>query len=100
MSEVKFTPGPWHFDPRDGDFGDICSVEAVTEDGKMVRQEICTLLVDDDDRETVKATARLIAASPDLYAACERMVRAQGEDVGAVIEAMDMARAALAKATQ
>lgn len=42
--------------------------------------------------------ARLIAASPELLAACEAMVTARSGAVGDVIAAMDMAEKAIAKA--
>jgi hypothetical protein len=44
-----------------------------------------------------EANARLICAAPDLKAVCEMIVAAQSGDVGDVINAMDAARAVLAK---
>lgn len=58
---------------------------------------------DDDDGETVlpiEANAALFAAAPDLYAACEALLDVVGE-INAErrsFEALDDARAALAKA--
>src|SRR4051794_27507706 len=77
----EHTPGPWKAD-IDGPFtlgGDTIGVEAVTPDGKMVRREICTLLIDteedDDTPEAMedKANALLVAASPELLASCQEM---------------------------
>ncbi len=67
---AEHTPGPWS---AQMDAGDWIGVEAVTGDGDLVRREICTCLTDDDDRED-RANARLIAAAPDLLAACELFV--------------------------
>jgi hypothetical protein len=87
MSEAKHTPGPWKADV-DGPFtlgGDTVSVEAITEDGKLVRREICTLLIDTEEDEDSpeaeedKANARLIAAAPDLLAACQNFLALYGE---------------------
>jgi hypothetical protein len=73
----RHTPGPWKADVA-GPFvlgGDTIAVEAVTEDGAMVRREICTLMIDteiDEDTpeaEEDKANARLIALAPRMYEA-------------------------------
>ena len=69
MSKAKHTPGRWHFDERQVGMSDCASVEALTDDGKMVTREICTVLLDDDDPSEDAANARLIAAAPDLLAA-------------------------------
>lgn len=58
--------------------------------------------VSDADVETIKANAALIAASPDLLAACQWMLRALKPFVEAEGEEDDVcesARAAIAKAT-
>lgn len=53
MSESKFTAGPWEEEPCDGEY-------YVRAPGRVVAQDI---LSEDD--------ARLIAAAPELLAACE-----------------------------
>lgn len=74
------TKGPWHID-LETPFtlgGDSRSVEALTPDGKMVTREVANLLFDTDEWPDGEgwledaANARLIAAAPDLLAACER----------------------------
>ena len=103
MSEVKHTPGPWtwldhgdwhelvHYIPGETFKDGTPLYFRVISDGSAGGEYGPDIDVNGPD-------ARMIAAAPDLYAACERLVRAQGEDVGAVIEAMDMARAAISKA--
>jgi hypothetical protein len=74
---LRHTPGPWKAD-IEGPFtlgGDTIVVEAITEDGKQVRREICTLLIDteksDDSPEALedKANAKLIEAGPEMLEA-------------------------------
>jgi len=73
---TKHTPGPWQASPDyavDGQhrFNDWGGVEAITPDGKYVRREICTFLIDEDGVLEDIANARLIAAAPDLLQACQ-----------------------------
>lgn len=89
---VDHTPGPWRVDLT-GPFtlgGDAVPVEAVTDDGKHVRREICTCLLDTDSHpdgaewQEDAANARLIAAAPDLLAAARRMRNSLGRCAGQI----------------
>ena len=98
MSESKHTPGPWRaygFMITGGDFRQVAECNMPV--GTPGREEDAT--VDED-----QANARLIAAAPDLLAACEMLISDPSEEwsqtefdrrVGA---ARDMARAAVKKA--
>jgi hypothetical protein len=61
------TPAPWEATSDDG--AEVGLVEALSVDRKHVNREICHVL-DGGDAET-SANLRLIAAAPDLLAACE-----------------------------
>ena len=95
------TPGPWEVDDE--------SIYAKNSDGSW--QQVAELpgwrtnkgeVMSDTDR----ANARLIAAAPDLLAACHALMRAEpmqegkrgGEIMGQISLAIDAARAAIAKA--
>jgi hypothetical protein len=82
--ETRHTPGPWEADVR-GPFalgGDMIAVEAVTDDGREVRREICTLMIDTSENDDTpeaqedKANARLIAESPVRDDLLRRLVAA------------------------
>ena len=71
MIEVKHTPGPWSIDGPNR-FG----CPRITAPYKPT----CTYLIaeaspDCPDDATMQANARLIAAAPDLLAACEALLR-------------------------
>ncbi len=74
--EAAFTPGPWCVDTMawNDDTTHIGCVVAVTLPGHMTAAGPKTLKIgrakDDQCRVNVEANARLIAAAPDLYAAC------------------------------
>lgn len=84
MAETKFTPGPWK--------------AQLDEFGQMVvecpQSNLITLLLPDDNKNYVD-DAHLIAAAPDLYAALELLLSAQGQMEE---KAIKMAKVALAKA--
>jgi hypothetical protein len=91
MSESKFTPGPWDYH-----FTEINPYHAyIHGDDKE-----CIALMDSRGglakTDEIKANARLIAAAPDLLAACEAFVEADCQD-GASL-AFSMAVDAIAKA--
>lgn len=113
--KAKHTPGPWHVD-LESEFtlgGDSTSVEAITPDGKLVRREVCNLLLSTDDHpdgpEWLEdaANARLIAASPDLLAACDALTARlasfvalhPGQADASDYAALDAGEAAIDKAT-
>ena len=96
---MNHTPGPWIFDEATGDVG--------TEDGVLIHGNP----PDDDDRdEELAANAHLIAAAPELLAACEAVLdgvsldvyRIAAADMGRMEpaeHAFDLLRAAIAKAS-
>lgn len=84
MDEVKHTPGPWY--ATEGEYED--EFEVVASDGAVTIAQPPT-----------EADADLIAAAPDLLAALQYIVAWNPEDWSAE-QARDMARAAIAKATQ
>ena len=97
----KFTPGPWKVVPFTEP--DLCIPDVVSES----RISVCTCYNGSvGDVNETNANARLIAAAPDLYAACEMIIRfenhvgAQMSAAGAdaVLRAISCALAALAKA--
>lgn len=113
MTTTKHTPGPWHtqdVDHLDGDDGGGACVVWVT----AARANICQVVEDDEIGPTIaamKANAALIAAAPNLLAACERLTIAAEVFAGSepdmptykadereFEEALKEARAAIAKA--
>jgi len=81
--EVKHTPGPWRVNHR------------CVED--EARNAIASVYRNVDGTGHNKANARLIAAAPDLLAACEAILSGWGHQDG-VSRAVEKARAARAKA--
>lgn len=111
--KMPHTPGPWEVAPHPDDAEMVEVVRDYVEiaGGRKQAQWIaeCDSGVDSDMSEdewqqTVErnqANARLIAAAPDLLAACERSVRLLGQREGtdAVVDsALVQIRAAIAKA--
>lgn len=88
MSAPKFTPGPWRTN--------LCVTSPA---GRVaIEPDIAVVYVQatrygDAQSKTRLANARLIAAAPDLHAACHALI--YGDDLQVAI---DLARAALAKA--
>lgn len=81
------TPGPWRTE------GGCLShrVEIWTNTGWQVGTW-------DDETHNICSNARLIAAAPDLLAACEALVDACDNGSRSAIECAEIARAAIAKA--
>lgn len=103
MNTAKHTPGPW----RTNDHGVknmtdiVCDTGAVAHVARWYQGEA-------GDANENAANATLIAASPDLLAACEaaeqRLVNTQGECSGCAVAGMELCtlcrvRAAIRKAT-
>lgn len=90
QTQVKHTGGQW-----------------TVSDTSIVSGKYCIAVIEDDGEYVAphrqqKANARLIAAAPNLLAACERMARAstnRGERIRSMNGAMVELRAAIAKAT-
>jgi hypothetical protein len=105
MSE--HTPGPWTSEFQGNSTWDIlCSSDILTHER---RSEIVAIIEDrfgDNPRNEHKANARLIAAAPDLLAACKALVEAMhryemdvdGDPTHAHRDMMNLANAAIAKA--
>lgn len=86
MSEAKhtaFTPGPWHA-PHFCDEASTCNCQSVV--SECYAGAICTVEFDNGLRiedggndapplEEAKSNARLIAAAPELFEACQEFVR-------------------------
>lgn len=97
---TRFTPGPWRL-----------STAEENSDGRTVRGPDSEIIAQtkrgflrDDDR--AKANAALIASAPEMLAALELLMRAEsmqkgardGCTMGEISQAIDAARAAIAKA--
>lgn len=100
---TKHTPGPWTMHHCFNDGAEVCAIApvawcgAASTYGASSTQRI--------DAAEARANARLIAAAPDLLEACEILTEAQrradaGEHggFGCYVDAVDKARAAIAKA--
>lgn len=75
MSETRFTRGPWDIRYgciRDSDEGFGIASKLVPSFGIVAECWPCTTTP--ETRRELQANARLIAAAPDLYAACARML--------------------------
>jgi len=93
MSESKFTPGPWRKFSRWNDRY-LAVIDSIPDrDGKVMANCICHIAL---TNKNAVANAHLIAAAPDLLAACEAFVEADCQD-GASL-AFAMAVDAIAKA--
>lgn len=87
-AKVQHTPGPWAHSALAGDHEFAVYAEATGRDIALVR--------DFDE-----ANARLIAAAPELLAACNRMLDASAStDASEWAEAVEQMEAAIARATE
>lgn len=98
---MNHTPGPWVSDNRIGQWmsghSPACRVAHEESHGMWAPVAMCTNQTIGDDQAI--ANAQLIAAAPDLLAACELALeeaRERDEDMGA--NCWPMMRAAIAKA--
>ena len=104
----KFTPGPWlarQFHTGRGAVHGWWVIDSIPDhDGRIVANAICQVSATNDDAD---ANAKLLAAAPDLLGACQSLpLDCSFEDAAdfkdnsqAFMRAMDLARAAIAKAT-
>lgn len=98
MSELSYTPGPWHWDdcPVGGiDFSQRAPWLVTENDMPVIRGEV---------RVATTADARLIAAAPELLDALKNLVAETKDGLGYEYDdgewpALDKARAAVAKAS-
>ena len=93
--QVGHTPGPWRYRRTYSNGEEVgCAVMPMGYD-------LSTSNLDENE-----ANARLIAAAPELLAACQSLMRAEGMQrgdrdgctMGEISQAIDAARAAIAKA--
>ena len=99
MMDTKHTPGPWYAGLYDTspNFLRVGKHMAVGREGDDMLIAVCGT----PGFATSEADARLIAAAPDLLAACKAMLELTETDHGDSEEtdaAFDLARAAIAKA--
>lgn len=94
MSKQQHTPGPWRVNDAEG------YVYADAGDDEASREHVEVGYLGRLVAESVpKGDRLLIAAAPDLLAACERMVHAyDDEDEECIAQAIRKVRAAVAKA--
>jgi hypothetical protein len=85
MSESKFTPGPWQKFSRWNERYLAVIDSTPDRDGQVVANCICHVALTNDD---CVANANLIAAAPDLLAACEAFVEADNQDGGSLAYVM------------
>jgi len=87
MSEPKFTPGPWKKFSRWNDRY-LAVIDSIPDrDSAVVANCICHVALTNED---AKANAHLIAAAPELLAACEAFVAADNQDGGSLAYVMAM----------
>ena len=107
MSDKKHTPGPWEVRADPSHYDSFTTVVAGSgEQRKGMLREMIVEIGGWAGIETAEANARLIAAAPDLLAACQRLVTLidesdQWSDVvsgTAMGEIVNEARTAVAKA--
>jgi hypothetical protein len=106
MSAAKHTPGPWSADiTSEGPYGGAFEVFAPNAGTGRWRRVICARNQHPECAEEMAANARLIAAAPELLAACQMVVTLKrvGGMLPGVRELIDSvvedAEAAIAKAT-
>lgn len=99
----KHTPGPWYAPPLPASGTDLGIMHLPQNKAPVL---VALVVIDEDDPQTDDehaANARLIAAAPDLLAACDRLMVAWEERGVSTAhdwaDAVSMARAAIAKAT-
>jgi len=88
MQLPKHTPGPWEVLPV---FDEPFAIVARGNSVATLQWELC------EDRE--KANAALIAAAPELLAACQEFVRKVDEGTARSTRSYEQMKAAIAKAT-
>jgi hypothetical protein len=99
----KFTPGPWKIShgcmPGDSGFSIACN-NALTKNVKIVAECWPCTIVSEDHRRELFANAALIAAAPDLLAACKELAEsaAYWSDYDVPLGIVDRLNDAIAKA--
>lgn len=93
---ASFTPGPWAYDGR------VTRTIYAARDGFTEAPTICDVLDTTEGLEgscrQADANGRLIAAAPDLLAACEAMIEAVDGSHAQVMFAIGVMKRAVAKA--
>lgn len=73
-TQNKHTPGPWKAQSRCASDGTLVVKDASFDEICVVREKTLRDYTDEDKKHV--ANARLIAAAPDLLAACEAVLKA------------------------
>jgi hypothetical protein len=99
-----YTPGPWLADFHNEEIAGGRFVTYVRGGNQLVPIAAVPTGVEGYGREEGRANARVIAAAPDLLAACEYQEHIQstafkGDPAEAIAKVREMRRAAIAKAT-
>lgn len=100
MTDAKHTPGPWTYG------GHLFDSRIMAEEAPSSWSSRTIAVVDHTEDEMGEANAHLIAAAPDLLAACTHALNAlervahtvDREELDAVVEVAALTRAAIAKA--
>ena len=103
MTEQKHTPGPWEWNDR----GDLVTVKKTWDEFMEDRYATKIVQTDGGRYPPFGPDRALIAAAPDLYEALDGMLQVYGGKYdndglpknAVELELIDMARAAIAKAT-
>lgn len=99
--EISHAPGPWAFMEGRRDMQQSCRVHKAADKDFAIALVNCDWF-DEKQRAEDVANARLIAASPDLYAACDKLLDAAArgcpEPERMLNEAIELAKDAIAKA--
>ena len=100
MSEAKHTPGPWAYREGRAEMRESSTVHKADDPEFILGHVICESVNKAQRTEDV-ANARLIAAAPDLLAACRRLLQWHFLDVSGHLpdSIVAAAEAAVAKAT-
>ena len=104
MSGAQHTPGPWHYVRKEGESAGVYGPPQGLSDGSLIAIAETPPLIEKNRAYAVQeANARLIAAAPDLLAACEAVADAFGKTTltrSRDIAAIKCVRAAIAKALE
>ena len=93
-AETKHTPSPWMVAGKEYGWDHFAAI--ITPTGIVANCHIAALSRTHDQ---TAADARLIAAAPDLLAACEALLASHRPGLGQCCKASDLGIAAIAKAT-
>jgi hypothetical protein len=101
MNEIKHTPGPWITDTSHSHEWEGITIWNEPSDPDGIWTTVIAHVVPDQHEEH-EANAKLIAAAPDLLAACKKMLNLlESEPATYIYRAhKEMVKSAIAKATE